>query len=117
MQTGSLLFNYEFAKEHIKDSKTAILVESPINSVRLTEGDILNGVALFGVNFSTQQQLLLDQLGVTDLVLLMDNDEAGKKAARKITEECSNYYNIKSIKLSDVNDVADLTVEQVKRLL
>ena len=117
MQTGSLLFNYEFAKEHIKDSKTAILVESPLNAIRLAEADILNGVALFGVNFSTQKQLLLDQLSVTDLILLMDNDEAGKKAARKITEECSNYYNIRQLKLSDVNDVADLTIEQVKKLL
>jgi DNA primase len=123
LNTGSILYNYQFAKNHIKDSKTAIIVESPTNVLRLEESKIHNSVALFGVNFSTEKQLLLDQLGVTDLILLFDNDKpdkygkrAGEEAAKRVIKECSNYYNIKQIKLENVKDVADLKPEEIKGL-
>jgi DNA primase len=95
----------------------AILVESPANCWRLAETEIHNSVALFGVNFSSEKQLLLDQLGVTELVLLLDNDEAGKNATKKIIKECSNYYNIRKISLEGVNDVAELKPEEIRKLL
>ncbi len=122
LQTGSLLFNYGNAKDHIRDSKTAILVEGPTNVLRLEECDIHNSVALFGLNFSTQKQFLLDQLGVTDVILLLDNDKldkngkrAGEEATKKIIKDCSMYYNIRQIKL-ECNDIADMKPNEIRRL-
>ena len=124
MRTGSLLYNYELAKTAIKESKTAILVESPANVWRLAEAGIENSVALFGINFSQEKQLILDSLGVTNLILLLDNDppdkkgkRAGEEGARRIIKECSNYYNIRNIQLKDVKDVAELKSEEVRKII
>ncbi len=115
LQTGSLLFNYGNSRDYIKDSKTVILVESPCNVLRLEESDIHNSVALFGTNLSAQKQFLLDSLGVTELILILDNDEAGHKASQKIIKDCSQWYNIRQIKL-ECNDVADMTPSEIRNM-
>ena len=55
---------------------------------------------------------LLDESGALSLVCLMDNDEAGKRAAKKIEEQCSRLYRI-YFPSFDSNDVAELSVDKV----
>ena len=107
------LYNYWFAKEHIKTSGVAILVESPGNVWKLEENGIHNSVALFGSVLSDQQKMLLDLAGAMTLVLLTDNDPAGETAKKQITNKCSKTHKIFSTKISK-NDVADMSNKEIE---
>lgn len=114
------LYNFWFAKEHIMSSATAIIVESPGNVWRLEENDIHNSVAIFGSSMSDRQKVLLDSSGAMNLVVLTDNDEAGKKAADQIKQKCQNTYKIyiPTISKGDIGEMnSDEINNEIKPLL
>jgi 5S rRNA maturation endonuclease (ribonuclease M5) len=113
LKTQNYLYNYWFAQEYIKKSKAVIIVESPGNVWRLEESGINNSVALFGTNLSTHQRMLLDISGAMTLLLAMDNDEAGQKAAQSIITKCNKIYNIYQLKF-DKPDIGEMSVEEIK---
>ena len=91
---------------------SAILVESPGNVWKLEENGIHNSVGIFGTNLSNQQKLLLDSSGAMSIFTIMDNDEAGQKAADNISKICNRTYNVYNIKITS-NDIADMTSDQI----
>jgi len=111
-KTQEHLYNLWFAKDYIQKSKSIVLVESPGNVWRLEESGIHNSVALFGSSLHDKQKLLIDLSGAMSIYLLMDNDEAGKKASQNIFEKCYKTYNIFNIEI-DHNDVAEMRVGEV----
>ena len=111
-KTQEYLYNFWFAKEHIKKNMSAILVESPGNVWKLEENGIHNSVGVFGTNLSNQQKLLLDSSGAMSIFTIMDNDEAGQKAADNISKICNRTYNVYNIKITS-NDIADMTSDQI----
>ena len=115
-QKEKWLYNYWYAKEHIKDSGVAILVESPGNVWRLEEAGIHNSVAIFGTALNQSQKDLLDSLGAMSLIILMDNDDAGENAAAKIIHACSNQYRIYK-PIINKNDIGDMTQEDIRNLI
>ena len=108
----SYQINFWFAKKHIKNTGVAILVESPGNVWKLEENGIHNSVGVFGTNLSNQQKLLLDSSGAMSIFTIMDNDEAGQKAADSISKICNRTYNVYNIKITS-NDIADMTSDQI----
>lgn len=113
------LFNYWFASDAIRVLRTVILVESPLNVLRLEEAGIRNALAFYGGSGLTPAKLfLLDKLGTMKIVLITDNDEAGEAYAVSIPKAINRQYNYQRIVLPDgVNDVADMSVEDVKTVL
>lgn len=107
------LYNFWFAKEHILKSSTAIIVESPGNVWRLEENGIHNSVAIFGSSLSDRQKILLDSSGAMNLVVLTDNDDAGRKAAEQIRQKCQNTYRIfvPSISKPDIGEMNSSEIE------
>ena len=108
------LYNFWFAKQNIMSSAVAIIVESPGNVWRLEENGIHNSVAIFGSSMSDRQKIILDSSGAMSLVILTDNDEAGKKAAEQIKEKCQNTYKIYIPKISK-NDIGEMTNEEIDK--
>jgi 5S rRNA maturation endonuclease (ribonuclease M5) len=108
------LYNFWFAKDHIQKTKSIILVESPGNVWRLEEAGIHNSVAIFGSSLSDKQKLLIDSSGAMNIILLMDNDEAGQKAIKQITEKCKKIYRIYSPKF-DGPDVGELSINEIQQ--
>jgi hypothetical protein len=108
------LYNYWFAKEHIKRSKTVILVESCGNVWRLEEAGIHNSVALFGCDLADCQGFLLEKVGVMNIVIIMDADDAGRSGTQSIIEKTKDFYNVKPIYL-DTDDIASLSVDQIHK--
>lgn len=106
------LYNFWYAKEHIQKTRTVVLVESPGNVWRLDEAGIYNSVAIFGSSLKDKQKMLLDISGAMTLVTIMDNDEAGKKAAEQIIKKCEKTYICKNINITHA-DIAEMTVEQI----
>lgn len=111
-KTQEHLYNLWYAKPYIEKLKSIILVESPGNVWRLEEAGIHNSVALFGSVLQDKQKLLLDLSGAMTIYILMDNDEAGKRASEKIYNKCYKTYNISNIDI-DHNDVAEMSIDQV----
>jgi 5S rRNA maturation endonuclease (ribonuclease M5) len=112
-KTQENLYNFWFAKEFIKKTRSAILVESPGNVWRLEEAGIHNSVAIFGSSLADRQKLLLDMSGAMSLILMMDNDEAGDKACQQISKKCQKIYNIHKISI-DYDDIGSMTIEQIQ---
>ena len=106
------LYNFWFARKHILNSGIAIIVESPGNVWRLEENGIHNSVAMFGSSLSDRQKILLDSSGAMSLVILTDNDDAGRKAAEQIQQKCQNTYRIFVPKISK-SDVGEMTSEEI----
>ena len=113
-KTQNHLYNYWFAKEHIFEDKIAIIVESPGNVWKLEENGIHNSVALFGCSLSDRQKIILDGSGAMSLIILMDNDEAGKKATDQIQNKCKSTYRI-FIPTISKQDIGDMTPEEISQ--
>ena len=111
-QKEKWLYNYWKAKDSILKTGVALIVESPGNVWRLAEAGITNVVAIFGTAFNNGQKHLLDQSGALSLVCLMDNDEAGQKAAKKIEQQCGMLYRLYFPNF-DANDIAELNVDKI----
>ncbi len=107
------LYNFWFAKEHIAKTSFAIILESPGNVWKLEENGVHNSVGIFGTNLSQQQKLLLDSSGAMSLVIIMDNDEAGAKAAKNIMDKCSRTYNIYTIQV-EKNDIGEMSSSEIQ---
>lgn len=106
------LYNLWFAKDYILKTGTAIIVESPGNVWRLEENNIHNSVAIFGSSMSDRQKFFLDSSGAMNLVILTDNDEAGRLAAEKIKQKCQQGYRIYIPTISKP-DVGEMTPEEI----
>ena len=109
-KTQQYLYNFWFAKEHVINTGVVILVESPGNVWKLEENNIHNSAALFGANLTDRQKTILDSSGAMTIITIMDNDEAGQKAAKNIYDKCYRTYNIKNLVLpSEYNDIAEMS--------
>lgn len=106
------LYNFWFAKKFILDTGVAIIVESPGNVWRLEENGIHNSVAIFGSSLSDRQKILLDSSGAMSLVILTDNDDAGRKAAEQIKLKCQNTYRIFIPQISK-SDVGEMNSDEI----
>lgn len=110
------LYNFWYAKDHIKNNGTVIIVESPGNVWRLEESGIHNSVAIFGSSLADKQKMLLDISGAMNIITIMDNDEAGQKAAEQILAKCNRTYNVKNIVVPK-EDVASMSIEEINNFI
>lgn len=111
----SYLFNYWKAKKFIDQSRTAVLVEGPLDCLRLEQNGIHNSLALFGSTLTDAQGIILEKHMIDHLVLLLDNDESGKAGKDAIA---SNYKNMFRIHLPSFNakDPGECSIEEIKNL-
>ena len=78
------LYGLSFSRRRIAKEKKAIIVEGQIDALRLIEEGFNLTVAGQGTAFTEDQAKLLLGLGVTEVHLALDGDEAGEQAASKI---------------------------------
>jgi 5S rRNA maturation endonuclease (ribonuclease M5) len=112
LKTQNVLYNMWFAKEHIKQTNTVIIVESPGNVWRLEENGIHNSVAIFGTTLSDRQKIILDSSGAMKLIIIMDNDDAGVEATKKIIDKCNRTYQIHVPTISK-NDIGEMNSDEI----
>lgn len=122
------LYNFSSALPHIRESLTAILVESPGNVWRLEEAGFNNAIGIFGSSLCDGQKRLLDSSGAMTLVVLTDPDEAGMNCAVKIYNMCRKLYDVKfpgfqwvdkKLEFAEhyMKDIGDMSVKEVQDLL
>ena len=104
------------ASEHIRKSKSVILVEGQGDVWKMHQAGLKNCVGIFGSSINDDQLLLLEQSGALNLVILTDSDDAGEKACQQIVKKCGRRFNYHRPEIS-TKDVGDMSIEQIKQEL
>jgi len=109
---SSLLFNAHRAKPYRQNG--IILVECPWAAIRFAQAGIKNTVALLGTSLSSDQiQWIISSPSV---LLILDNDPAGQKAAIQIAATLKTYTKTITHRLSDVLEPEDLSDDQLRSI-
>jgi 5S rRNA maturation endonuclease (ribonuclease M5) len=111
--TGSILYNWWNAATHIQESGIAVLVEGPGDVWRLEEAGIHNAVAMFGVNLTEDQEILLEKSGAMKVIIIRDNDPTGEIAAKELIKQLRSYNT--QIYTPQVKDVGEMKIEDIKQ--
>lgn len=98
------------------DTDTVILVEGPGDVWRLYEAGCTTAAALFGCKLSSAQIKKLLQRNISNVVLCLDNDSAGKEAVNKITKDIDLYFNVEVLN-PPCKDIGDTDIKDVQELL
>lgn len=108
--SSNVLYNYWFSKDFIKNSKTVILAEGPKDILWLEQHSIKNSVSLFGLTLSKNHLKKLINIGVTSVIIGLDNDKAGNAGISKLNQMLSPYFKIHYIDkfLGENEDIADI---------
>lgn len=101
--------------KHITKTKTAIILESPGNLWRMYEAGINNTVAALGTKFTEGQRVILESMGVMNLIIASDNDEAGRHMAKGIVDNYSRFFNI-SVVETPYADIAETPISVIQDL-
>jgi DNA primase len=112
LQTGSILYNLFRALKHIGPNKELILVEGPLDGLRLDEAGIYNWVAILGCSFGPIHRTMLIDFGIIKLVLALDTDQAGQEASNKIEEFVKDFFHVDRPKL--LHDPGKSSIDELK---
>lgn len=91
---------------------SVIIVESPGNVMKLDEAGI-NASCIFGCKMSDYQEKIIKDMNIENIVILLDNDEAGLRGRKDIERRFSGY-NVKNL-YAIKNDVAEMTTNQIQK--
>ena len=80
---GNILFNYHRAKDAIRIQKQVIIVEGNMDAIRMHTEGIKNTIALMGTSLTSNQIDLIKKLRA-QVILMLDNDEAGNSATFQV---------------------------------
>lgn len=112
---GQNLFNLWFARDIIKKMGRCILVEGPGDVLKLEMAGIHNSLGTFGCRISDSQQIRTEALGIKEIVVLYDSDEAGLKGREQIRRKLKKSHKLYFPKL-DAHDVGELSVEEIQKI-
>lgn len=110
MKKGKSLFGYS-----LYTSGDLIVLESPLDVVRLTSLDITCGVATYGCTISTEQFNAIR--GADRVIFALDNDPAGKAASKEMLERSQTmhtdswFFNYDGIDVKDVGGMSRREIE------
>lgn len=106
------LYNYHRAISKAIETSCLYIVEGQGDVWRLYEAGVYNAVSLFGKTLSEQQLQKINKLPLTKLILIMDNDQAGKEARIQLHRQLSRSYKLIFPRLSS-KDLGDMSVQDI----
>ena len=106
-------YNYHRAIDKAKETSCLYLVEGQGDVWRLYEAGVHNAVGMFGKTISSEQESKLLKLPLTTLVILTDNDQAGREAKVQIKRQLGRSFRLIFPKLQGKLDVGDMSVNQI----
>ena len=97
-----------FGEHKLKSTQTVCITEGALDTMWLSQNGYTS-MALLGASFSREQQSRLTALKPEEIVLCLDNDEAGQKAINKINSCMKDTCMVSWIELpKGVNDVQEI---------
>ncbi len=111
---SKILYAYDRAKQAIRKHNCAILVEGQLDLLASHQAGWGNTVAVSGTAFTTEHAVLINRM-TDNLVIALDADEAGIKAAGRAARSALRAgLNVKVARLPKGTDPADLILEKGK---
>jgi DNA primase len=113
------LFNLSSAKKY---GGKIIVCESSFDAILIAQAGFPNVVATLGAHLSREQVQLLNRYSST-IIIMTDNDEAGRKLGNNIAEKLNNKnllwssYNYGMIYPHDAKDAGELTPEEIRQCI
>jgi len=107
------LYGIWITKTHIQRTSTIVLVEGQGDVWRLYEAGVKNCAGIFGSDLSEDQLINLETLGILNVVILTDSDEAGQKAAEGIKNKGGRRFNYYTPTISK-KDIGEMTIEEIE---
>jgi len=123
--TSSILFNLNRAKRYLELNRRLILVEGPLDGMKLAEAGIHNWIATLGTNFCHAHRTLLVQHGVADLYVAYDADDPsqykddkspGEKGWERMQRIVGDLLRLHRVELPLGKDCGDLQIEQLQKI-
>jgi len=113
---SSLLFNLNRAKRFMGQQRKMIVVEGPLDGMKLEMSGIHNWVATLGTTFCVNHRTLLVKYGITDVYVAYDDDEndAGDKGLTRLKRVVGDIFNVHQVDLNGSHDCGELSIEQLQ---
>lgn len=109
-----ILYGFDKAKQAIRRHDCAVLVEGQVDLVASHQAGWSNAVAVSGTAFTPEHAVLIKRM-TDNLVIALDADEAGMKAAgRAARAALASGLNVKVARLPEGLDPADLILKEGK---
>jgi len=87
----SLLFGTRHLDKNMVDSEGLIVVEGPLDCIRLHQHGFANTIAILGSTLSEKQRTLIGQLRPSRIYLFLDRDAAGIQGLQKAAAVLTKY--------------------------
>jgi DNA primase len=81
---SDVLYGVDHARDEVRKKKMAVLVEGYFDAIGLHQAGLKNAVALCSTALTPGHLSLLRRLEAKEVVLLLDGDEAGRKAVERL---------------------------------
>ena len=107
-------YNHHRAVDKIKETSCAFLSEGQGNVWRLWECGVTNAISMLGKKLSPYHETLLDEMGVTTIVVLTDHDQPGREAKIEIQRQYSRLYRLIFPKVPTRRDIGQMSPTVVK---
>lgn len=107
------LYNQHRAMNRAIETSCLFLTEGQGDVWKMYEAGVENCVGLFGKDISHHQKDKLLKSGATTLIVLTDNDQAGREAKIKIKRDLSRLFTLKFPKMSR-KDIGDMSIESIR---
>jgi len=118
---GINLLNVDLCKKALKawDIDTVIISEGPWDVAKLCQAGFWNSMALLGSSVSKGQLEILKRMGVSKVILFMDNDAGGRNNEAGNVKKLDSYAFEVSVLYppKEGQDVGDMEVEEIQDML
>lgn len=115
VHADKMLFNIDQARESIESTGTVILVEGPLDALKIIEAGITNVVAVLGKTLYNGQISQLIMAGATRLIIAFDNDNPGKTGAEKAIKLAAPFFDVQKVEIeTGQKDYGEMLVEEIR---
>lgn len=113
---NAYFYNYHRAVNHVRNTSAIFITEGQGDVWKLYEAGVKNAVGLFGKTLSEKQEDKLNKMGVTHVIVLLDNDQAGREAKVKIQRQLSRMYTLIFPKMVR-KDIGEMSIAEIKETI
>ncbi len=107
-------YNYHRALKKAEDTHCLYILEGQGDVWKLHEAGVKNAVSVFGKTISREQEEHIRKLPITHLIILMDNDQAGREARIQMQRQFGRLYKLTFPRLTN-KDIGDMSIYKIKK--
>jgi 5S rRNA maturation endonuclease (ribonuclease M5) len=107
-------YNHHRAIGKAKETGCLFLVEGQGDVWRLYESGVNNVMGILGKTITKEQEDKLLKMPITHLIILTDNDQAGRESKTQIQRQLGRSFKLTFPKISN-KDIGEMTTDQIKK--